>query len=399
MPVNTLQRRPCSVKRTVEVVHRIADVSPPLWDDLSAGRPFLDHRWLRLTEAVLAAHEPRYVLLREGERLVAGAVCAVDRRFQPPRLQRLAGGLLRRFPVLRCGVPIASESGLLVRPGDGAPDRQAALLAALRGLAAEEHAAFVKLEHLSAAAGAGPGLRRGGYFPLGTWADTAIDVPWPTFDAYLDALPSRKRRDVARIRRRAAAEGIAVVPVEGGLEAEPGTARRLRDLMENVLHRHGAVEAYHPDRLPRARAVLGDDLCLLAVRRHGRIVGCASLLSSGSETAAKWLGLDYEQTWGTAAYLSLLLETIAHAIARGASRLHTGATAYETKRHLGAAIEWRSGAAAFRNPLVNRLAGATTSVVEELHRLAARRGADRRLRPAGRVRPAGQRTRLLRSGR
>jgi uncharacterized protein len=358
MQVNALLRP----TRTVQVVHRIADVAPALWDDLGAGRPFLDHRWLRLTEAVLAGHEPRYVLLREGERLVAAAVCALDRRFQQPRLQRLVGGLLRSFPALRCGVPVALEPGLLIRSGGDAPARQAALLAALGGLATKEHAAFVKLEHLGATADVWPGLRRSGYHPLGTWAGTAIDVAWPTFDAYLAALPRRKRRDVVKIRRRALAEGIDVVPLEPGREAEPETAGRLRALMGNVLRRHGAVEAQPPDRLRRARSVLGDDLCVLAVRRHGRIVGCASLLSSGGETTAKWLGLDYEQTWGTAAYLSLLLETIAQAIARGATRLHTGATAYETKRHLGAVVEWRTGAAAFRGPLVNRLAGAVLDV-------------------------------------
>jgi predicted N-acyltransferase len=363
----------------VEVVHRIADVRPERWDDLAAGRPFLDHRWLRLTEAVLAGHEPRYVLLSEGERLAAAAVCALDRRFQRPRLQRLAGGLLRHFPALRCGVPVALQPGLLIRPGAAAPARRAALLAALDRLAAAERAAFVKLEHLPSAgehlppAGdAWPGLSRAGYRPLDAWATTAIDLTWPTFDAYLAALPPRKRRDVVKIRRRAAAEGIEVAP----LEPAPPQAGRLDELMGNVLRRHDALdaEAYHPARLARAGAVLGPDLRLLAVRRHGRLVGCASLLSS-----AKWLGLDYAQTWGTAAYLSLLLEVIAQAIARGATRLHTGATAYDTKRHLGAAVEWRAGAVRFRGALLNRLAGAA---------LAASRA-----HPARPARPPGARLR------
>jgi hypothetical protein len=128
--------------------------------------------------------------------------------------------------------------------------------------------------------------------------------------------------------------------------------------MGNVLHRHGAGERYHPDLFLRAQAILGDDLVVLAIKRHGEIVGCNALMTSGGEMAAKWLGLDYERTWGTTAYLSLLLECVAQAIACGATRLRLGATAWEPKRHLGAVQLPRAGAVVVRRRLLNRLAGA-----------------------------------------
>jgi hypothetical protein len=103
---------------------------------------------------------------------------------------------------------------------------------------------------------------------------------------------------------------------------------------------------------------MGSDLVVLAIRRHGEIVGCNALFASGGETAAKWLGLDYERTWGTTAYLSLLLESIAQTIACGAARLRLGATALEPKRHLGAVQLPRAGAVVVRGRLLNRLAGA-----------------------------------------
>src|SRR5829696_2408081 len=96
----------------VAVVDTIARVDPAEWDDLAAGRPFADHRWLRLTEALLVEHEPRYVLLRRDGRLAAAAVCALGRRLQSPTLRRRAGWLLRLVPYLRCEIPIAFDDGL-----------------------------------------------------------------------------------------------------------------------------------------------------------------------------------------------------------------------------------------------------------------------------------------------
>jgi predicted N-acyltransferase len=303
---------------------------------------------------VLEDHEPRYVLLREGGRLEGAAVCAIGRRFQHPRLQRVGGAALRHFPALRCGVPIVFEPGLLLRPGGGAAHRASALLAALDRLAAQERAVFTKMEYLTPGASPWPALRAAGYHQIGSWTDAALEGPWQSFDAYLAHLPRKKQKDVAKIRQRAQAEGIQVAP----LCPTPETAPRLGQLVGNVLRRHGAGEAYHPDLFLRAEAILGRDLIVLAIRRRGELVGCGALLVSRGEAAAKWLGLDYERTWGTTAYLSLLLESIARAIARGATRLRLGATAEETKRRLGAVQLPRAGAVAVRGRLLNRLAGA-----------------------------------------
>jgi predicted N-acyltransferase len=239
------------------------------------------------------------------------------------------------------------------RTGDGSA-RAGALLGALDELAARERAVFTKVEHLPPAADPWPGLDRAGYHRVETWDDAALEIVWPSFDAYLGALPRRKRKDVAKIRQRAAAQGIEVAPLRPTPEAAP----RLGQLMDNVLRRHGSGESFHPEIFLRAQAILGADLVVLAIRREGELAGCTGLLISGDEATAKWPGLDYERTWGTVAYLSLWLEVIAHSIARGVTRLRMGAKSYETKRHLGAVCEPRAGALLLRGRLLNRLAGA-----------------------------------------
>jgi predicted N-acyltransferase len=354
---------PTAAPYTFDIVHQISDIAAEEWDDLAVAgaAPFARHRWLRLAESVLIGHEPRYLLVRAGGRLEAAAVCAVRRRFEHPGLQRAAGRALRYFPGLRCALPIAFASGLLVRPGEDVPRRVAVLLAALDRLAARERAAFAKLEYLSPCEGVWPALRHAGFWQIGMWADTALEIAWPSFDGYLASLPAKKRKDVAKVRRRAAAQGIEVAPIRPSVD----TAPQLWQLVANVLRHHGAEQTYHPDLFLRAADVLGDDLLVLAARREGQIVGCAGLLTSGAETSAKWLGLDYDRTWGTATYLSLLLECIAQAVAGGATCLRLGATAYDTKRHLGAVVAPRAGAVALRGRLLNHVASAV------FHRLTA----------------------------
>jgi predicted N-acyltransferase len=336
------------VATSLEIVDAIRHVEPEAWDELAAGRPFADHRWLGLTEELLLGHEPRYVLVRRDGRLVAAGVCALGRRWQNPALQRRAGWLLRVAPVLRCEIPIALGSGLLVRPGDD----PAPLLDGLARLAAREHAAFTRLDHLPPGDAAWPALGRAGYRPVPMWAETRLALGWPSLDRYLASLSSHKRRELNRVRRRAEAEKLVVEP----LDPSPECAPRLRALVGQVLARHAAIERYADDLFPRARAALGDDLRLLALRRDGHLVGCGALLRRGDEVSAKWLGLDYAETRGTVAYTRVLIGCVEAAIDLGAAVLRLGATAYQTKQHFGVALEERSAAVTAALPPLTHLA-------------------------------------------
>ena len=75
-----------------EIVTSIDRVTESDWNALCGGRAFVDHRWLRMVESVLANYEPRYVLLRRDGHLEGAAVCALDRRFSTqPSNTELAG--------------------------------------------------------------------------------------------------------------------------------------------------------------------------------------------------------------------------------------------------------------------------------------------------------------------
>ncbi|HZR00087.1 MAG TPA: GNAT family N-acetyltransferase [Chloroflexota bacterium] len=333
----------------VAIVDRADRLDPTRWDDLAGDRPFADHRWLRLAEAVLVGHEPRYVVVERGGQYAAAAVCALGRRLQNPALQRRVGWLLHMAPHLRCEIPIAFQPGLFLRPGEHAD----ALLAEIGRLAARERALFVRIDHLRPDAGGWDALSSAGYKPFPMWDEATLDLGCGSLDAYLARLPSRKRGELNAVRRRADAAGLVVAPHTPSAASAP----LLRRLVGQVLGRHAALEQYRGDLFARAAGVLGGDLLVLTAERDGRIVATASLLRSGDDVAAKWLGLDYALTWNTPTYPRLMLACVEHAIAMGARRLHLGATAHETKRHFGVVFEPRAGAISARLPLLTRLAG------------------------------------------
>jgi predicted N-acyltransferase len=265
---------------------------------------------------------------------------------------------MRRHPCLRCTIPIALDPGLLVRAAYDHDELVPDLLAAIGDLATCEHASFSRVDYLSGDDPTWGALSRRKYRRLSMWAETSLEICWPSFQDYVAQLPSRKRKQIVRMQRCAQQEGIVVERLQ------PSTAPRLAYLVDNVLERHHEHERYVPDLFVKAEAVLGDDLILLVAYHEGQIVGCTALLRSGDEITAKWLGLDYSRTWDTGTNHRLLLECVAQAIARGARRLRTGATAYETKRHFGVVTAERYGALTMTNWALNRAAGMALRIME-----------------------------------
>ena len=324
--------------RQTQVATSIDAVEPAEWDALCPDRPFVDHRWLRTIERILPEYEPRYILLRRDGRLVAAAICSLDRRFEHPVAQRYAGWLLRLVPYLRCGVPISFDDGLLAADSHVLPE----LLGAVRDLGGAEHALLTTYGHVGPDTHVWPALTAAGCLPLSRWTNTHLSIDWPTFDAYLTSRSGPDRREIRRLRRRAERAGVIVE--RGPLRAED--APLLRQLIANVLARHGARDPYAADFLIRAQATLDNDLHVVQARINGYIVGCAILVRSRTELLAKWLGLDYARTPNSAAYHELLVGTIELAIELGMRRMRWGASAYSTKAQFGAQPEERLNAVA-----------------------------------------------------
>ena len=335
----------------VDVLTSIDAVPPDEWDAVSGGRPFTQHRWLRLAEAVLADHRPWYLVVRRDGRLAAAATGSIEHRLQNPALDARFGALVRRWPFLQIRVPMTPTAGLLVAEKPDEDAHLPELLATVRAAAAEERFAFCLVDHLPLDH---PVLAAPhGFTELPWLPDTRLLLPWTSFEEYLASLSSKRRREIGRLSRRAAAEGIVVEP----LAPAPEHAPTLDRLVANVLRRHGATYSFRPDLFGRAAAVIGDDLTLLAAHRHGRLVGCIALLRCGDDLDVRWIGRDYEHTADTAVYHALLAACVRAGIAAGARRLGFGAAAYDAKRQFGVTIEPRTRLFGARSRVATWLVG------------------------------------------
>ena len=335
--------------RAIQVLRTVSDVEPAAWDAFAAGRPFAQHRHLLAGELMCARPQAWYLLVRDAGRITAAAVGVLEHRLHDRRLDRLAAPVLRRRPYLRVVMPVRAEPGVLAPDGAG----EAGLLDVLRGQLRPLRIPFCVIDNLpEAPTGAGPDDATG-YRRLAWWPQTRLDIGWSSFDEYLAALPRKKRKEIRRIERRAQLEGLTVEPLPPA-DRTTATARELDRLVGNVRQQHGALTDLAPDLFGMVGTVLGDDLVLLVTRRADRVVGCVGLVRHEDDLVARWIGRDYEQTEGTAAYPSLVAACVRTAIALGVRRLHLGSTAYATKRQFGVVEEPRSRLLAVRNPIVRR---------------------------------------------
>ena len=340
---------------SVEIIRSIDQVPASEWDALCGGRSFINHRWLRLAESIVIDSDPRYILVRKGGQLQAAAVCSLARRFRHRALEQRLGWVLRLFPLMRCGVPIASQPGLIVRTTDVLPR----LLVEVRGLARRERAAVVTCGQFSSNDETWLDLRNAGFQKHGQLVDFSVATGWSSIDEYLRSLPGGDRRKVSKLQRRAEREEIRIEHLESPLER----AQQLRALVGGVLEHHGTSDIYARDLIERAAAVCGSDLHVLAAWRSSEMIGCAVVVRDGDALIAKWLGFDYARSWGTSTYRLLIFATLKLAIQLGVQRLALGPTAGDTKRDFGAVGEDRFSAVAVLAPVPASLVGFVAQLV------------------------------------
>jgi predicted N-acyltransferase len=343
----------------IEITNQLDRIDREEWDELCENRPFADHRWLHLTETTRPDLKPHYLQIRRRGRLEAGAVCAAQRQLDLSAylsnrlLLTAAGRFLTQFPPLSCELFLSRQSGLLVRPGCDADRLIPPLLKAMSDLAARERASLVGLFNLSANDAAWRTLRQARCHSVRLLPDTCLPISWPTFEDYLNNFPSKKRRELRRMRRRASEAGVTVET----LAPSPATEPLLRQLVSNVLRRHGQRDPYAPDLFSRAAKALEKDFTLLVARQEKELVACLALLRSKNDLLLKWAGLDYDRTWNTFTYHLLATESISHAIEMGVRCLWLGATAYQIKKLMGGIQEDRFLALAAQPRPLHRLIG------------------------------------------
>lgn len=307
----------------------IAAIPPDTWDALGDGNPFTTHRFLLALEESGSVGrgtgwQPLHVTLEDGGRVVAAAPLYAKSHSQGEYIfdhawaeaYQRAGG--RYYPKLQAAVPFTPVTGARLLTRD--PAMRQSLLAGLTRVAERGGASGVHVTFCTEAeAQAGAEI---GFLPRVTQQFHWLNRGYGSFDDFLGALSSRKRKDLRKERARAQGFG--------------GTIRHLTgdDLKP---HHWDAFWAFYQDTgsrkwgrpyLTRAffdhlHQTMRDDILLVLAERGGQPIA----------GALNFIGPDaiYGRYWGCIEdhpFLHFELcyhQAIDVAIARGLSRVEAGA--------------------------------------------------------------------------
>ena len=318
----------------IRVLESLAEVPAAAWDACAgADNPFLSHAFLEALEASGSATAktgwlPQHVLVEDADgRLLAAAPLYLKSHSQGEyvfdhgwaQAYERAGGSY--YPKLQAAVPFTPVTGprLLVCP-DAPPDTADTLTAALVKVArvhkvSSLHVTFPTREDWERLGAAGFLQRSGQQYH---WENRG----YASFEDFLAALNSRKRKQIRRERRDALACGLEIETLTGG-DLEPRHWDAFyRFYRATTDHRWGG--AY----LTRAffdllHQRLADRVVLMMARQGKRYVaGALNLL--GSDTL-------YGRNWGTIGDYPFLHFEVCYyraldfAIERGLARVEAGA--------------------------------------------------------------------------
>ncbi len=324
-----------SRERKLRILESIHDVDAELWDRCATSdgnfNPFLTHAFLAALEDSGSAvsetgWQPFHVALEHAGELQGVAPLYAKGHSQgeyvfdhawADALHR-AGG--RYYPKLQGSVPFTPASGRRVLPVRNEPEIERELLGAC-AQAAEQfdvsslHMTFMT-QHQWQLAGELGYLRR--MDQQYHWRNAGYD----TFEAFLDELSSKKRKNLRRERREALAAEIEIEWVTGRDLTEAHWDAFYRFYMDTGSRKWGNPYLTR-EFFSRINDTLAEHTLLILAKREGRYVAGA-LNFIGSDTL-------YGRNWGCTEYHPFLhfevcyYQAIDFAIARGLDRVEAGA--------------------------------------------------------------------------
>jgi uncharacterized protein len=304
-----LEHKRMALELTLRVAHSIRETGAEAWDGCansnSEYNPFVTHAFLGALESsnsvcARAGWQPMHLLATDKQGLLHGAVpCYVKSHSQGEYVfdhgwadaYERAGGSY--YPKLQVSVPFTPATGprLLARGHAQADAVRKALADALTGIckrvgASSVHVTFLPRHEWDLLGSHGYLQRTHQQFH---WRNADYD----TFDAFLAALSSRKRKIIRREREDALADGITVHWLTGS------------DLSESVwdaffkFYMHTGSRKWGRPYLTRAFFSLvgesmGDRILLIMAKRAGRwIAGALNFIGSGTLYGRHWGAIEH----------------------------------------------------------------------------------------------------------
>jgi uncharacterized protein len=294
----------------VRRVGDLAAVDAAQWDALAhAPSPFLEYGFLRALElsGSLGPDQgwvPHYLLAHDDQGQLLGAVAAFEKThsygefifdFEWARASMHAG--VPYYPKLVIAAPVTPASGrrILVRPGPDQDQVADALVTAVRQLA--DDLDCMSIHWLFTTAAEQDHLERRGFAPRASYQFHWHNRGYRSFDDFLAALASRKRKQFCKERRRCR-EHIDALEFVAGPDLSAADLDMMDRLYRRNVHDHYGEDYLQPGFFEHLQALAPHRLQFARVRRRGQTIAGAIYL----ETAQ---GL-YGRYWGCVAEIEYL---------------------------------------------------------------------------------------------
>jgi len=280
-------------------------LSPQVATAPLAGNPFVSHQFLSALEASASVGartgwQPRHLLAESADgELIGAAPCYVKTHSRGEYVfdqgwaeaYERAGG--RYYPKLQVAVPFTPVTGprLLTRPGFNANTIRAALGEALeevtdRNNLSSAHVTFADEAQARELESRGFLLRTDQQFH---WENNG----YGSFDDFLAALSSRKRKTIRRERKDALEAGIEVVWLTGGELTESVWDAFFGFYMETGSRKWGRPYLTR-EFFSRIGETMGERIALVMAKRNGRwIAGAINFVGDGTLYGRNWGAIEH----------------------------------------------------------------------------------------------------------
>lgn len=326
---------------TARVLSGADELPPDIWDAHAnpphlPHNPFLRHAFFMAAEQSGSAQPeagwiPQHIVVEAGQDNIVGLVPCYAKTHSygeyvfdhswAHALERAGGDY---YPKLQCAVPFTPATGrrlLTGLEGDQAGRVKRALLEALRGVTeraglSSAHVTFMPEDEALGGEDAGYLLRTDQQFH---WHNKG----YRSFDAFLGALNSQKRKQIKRERREATgANGVEIVALTGDDLAEEHWEAFYQFYLDTGYRKWGSPYLTR-EFFSLINATMPEDILLVMARRDGRwIAGALNFIGADALYGRNWGAIEHHK------FLHFELcyyQAIDFAIARGLKRVEAGA--------------------------------------------------------------------------
>jgi len=282
------------------IISRLSDIGAPAWDALIEvqphGNPFLSYAFLEALHASGSASaesgwQPQFLTIWQGEALAAALPMYAKTHsygeyvFDWAWADAYRRNGLEYYPKLLSAIPFTPVSGSRLLSIDA--DAQKALIDALQSIQennalSSTHVLYPPQEQAEALQRAGFMLRSGVQFH---W----LNQSFADFDAFLETLERKKRKNIRAERRKVADAGVTFRHV-AGIEASDADWRFFKRCYDHTYRDHHSSPYLNLDFFLRIGASMPENILLIVAEREGKPIASSLLIHSPSTIYGRYWG-------------------------------------------------------------------------------------------------------------